>query len=529
MSIKPHTWVAAGAILSTSAPAFAQTPPYFEPLTESAPVTAPNSTEERNAPWVVPAGIDQENLTSMQEIEGDPMQSILRAPDVIDPTTGEPMSAGTSQSMWDMAAYDATGRFVFIPHESPWGAGLSRYDRYTDEAELLWAGDGQGALENWGNDFGAFDPATFTTNCTVFVAEEWAGTGRLVETLNPFAPVDKIKVRILESIPNVSHEGLRFSRDEKTLYFVDEWNSGAIYKFVMKNKRDYTEGQVFVLSVDDFAGNAADNYNEPSNIDQPRTGLATWVPMTDERGNPLTTVDPFRDGPTNDPRTASDTRGGRPAADELNATPYGRPEDMEVGQLANGNEVVYFAATSEQAIYSIEMLEDGKAKVRMLASEATTPKNVGFASTTGVLNSPDNLAQDALGNIYVVEDAPNGSATGGDIWFVRDVDADGEAESLDHFLSVRASGSEATGMIFNPLNPTQFIVVVMHPESTDLELHPDGFGDAMWQFDVSGVSDRRFVHQLRRAGFFGALKNWKSTKRCAAAMKRQMRRRHAHR
>src|SRR5690606_4632441 len=147
--------------------------------------------------------------------------------------------------------------------------------------------------------------------------------------------------------------------------------------------------------------------------------------------------------------------------------PYGRPEDVEVGNLASKREVVYVAATSEQAVYSIEIHGKYKAYVRLFASDTEMPKNLGFPATTGKLNSPDNLAQDALGNIYVVEDAPNGSDVGGDIWFVRDTDSDGVAESLDHFMSIQVDGSESTGMIFNPAEPTQFVIAVQHPDSTN--------------------------------------------------------------
>jgi hypothetical protein len=202
---------------------------------------------------------------------------------------------------------------------------------------------------------------------------------------------------------------------------------------------------------------------------------------------------------------------------------------MEIGRLANGREVMYFAATSEHALYTVEMLPNNRAMVRLFASEATTPKNVGFPATTGVLNSPDNIAQDALGNIYIIEDAPNSSTTGGDVWFVRDVDDDGVAESLDHFLSNRASGSESTGMIFNPQKATQFVLTVMHPDSTDLDAVPDGFGDAIWEFDVSGAPNKKVIHQLRKAGKWQALKNRAFTKKCKRAMKQQMHGHHGHR
>ena len=106
--------------------------------------------------------------------------------------------------------------------------------------------------------------------------------------------------------------------------------------------------------------------------------------------------------------------------------------------------------------------------------------------------------------------------TGGDIWFMRDANGDGVAESIDHFLSLQVDGSESTGMIFNPTNPTQFIVSVQHPDSTDI---PGGMGDALWEFDLSDVvpppcdgahgrynrsctniEDFKFVDDLKKAG-----------------------------
>jgi secreted PhoX family phosphatase len=266
-------------------------------------------------------------------------------------------------------------------------------------------------------------------------------------------------------------------------------------------------GQTFVLSVDAFAtsgGNAALNYNQGANATATRFGAATWVPLTNLVGVPLPGVpDPFLDGLAGSP-----TLGGRAAADFVGGTPYGRPEDMIVSRLANGNEVLYVATTSEQAVISIEITNPGKAGrfpgtaiVRTYVSNSGTPKNDGFAATTAVLNSPDNLALDAAGNIYVIEDAPNGDNAGGDIWFVRDINNDGVGDSLDHFLSIRADGCEATGMIFNPAIPTEFIVAVQHPDSTNLTNVPNGLGDAVWSFNLSGISNTGFVQALNKGAF----------------------------
>lgn len=469
---------------------------WFTPLTQSAPVVAPNALPELSAPWVAPEGIAQNNWVSLHEIENQvlsPGQSIVRVP-----------GQSTSASMFDMLACNPTGTHLFIPHETPIGAGCTRYDIGANKAEVIFAGDQQGAVGNWANDYGAFDPCRWTPNKTLFLAEEWAGLGRVVEILNPMAPVGQIQHRVLESIANVSHEGINFSNKfRNTIYYIDEWNSGSIYKFVMKKIGDYTVGQTFVLRVDDFlpsGGNAAANYNQqPAGV--VREGIATWVPLTNANGVPLPGItNPFRDGPTNDPRTSNDTMGGRPAADDVGATPYGRPEDMVVTRLANGNEVLYITITSESKVLAVEILTGTRANVFTLVSNSC-PKNLGHTATTAILNSPDNLALDAAGNVYVVEDSPNGDSTGGDIWFIRDTNNDGRAESLDHFLSLRVNGSEATGMIFNPAVPTEFHVCVQHPSSTNLTSVPNGLGDAVWTFNVSGVPNQNFVKQLTRGAY----------------------------
>ena len=479
------------ALLAASHSAFAGTDVWFTPLTQSAPVVAPNHLAELASPWVMPEGIYHKNIVSLREVEDQvlsPGQSIIRVP-----------GQGTSGSMFDMLSFDPSGSYLFIPHETPIGAGCSRVSLYDNKTEVILAGDQQGATGNWSNDYGAFDPSRWTPNNTLFLAEEWAGYGRVVEILNPLAPADQIQHRVLESIPNVAHEGINFSEKfNDTIYFIDEFNSGSIYKFVMKTPGDYTVGQTFVLSVDSFlpsGGNPARDWNQQA-AGVARTGSATWVPLTDKNGVPLPGIsDPFADT----------TLGGRRAADDAGGTPYGRPEDMSVSRANNGNEMLFVAITSENAVISIEILDErprnkpavatGEAIVRTMVSNAF-PKNLGFASTTGTLNSPDNIALDALGNVYVIEDAPNGSSTGGDIWFVRDKNSDGVAESLDHFMSIRVNGSEATGMIFNPGNPLEYAVCVQHPVSTELANVPNGLGDAVWMFNVENIPNQGFVKQL---------------------------------
>src|SRR5688500_14243604 len=92
--------ITSSSLITLSQLAFAGTEPCFTPLTASAVVADPNSIAEMTTPWVAPAGLAQENLTSMDEIEGDPAQSVVRVP-----------GTGTQASMWDMVAYDDKGKY----------------------------------------------------------------------------------------------------------------------------------------------------------------------------------------------------------------------------------------------------------------------------------------------------------------------------------------------------------------------------------------------------------------------------------
>lgn len=454
------------ALIAATQFAAAGTDPFFVPLTQSAAVAqGPDHVNELTAPWRAPAGITSKNLTSLHEIEADPAQSVVRVPGLEEPANA---------AMFDMSAFDASGRYIFTPHEVMYGAGLSRYDMETDTNVVLFKGDMGGKDGNWMADFGALDPATLTPKNTLIVAEEWSGEGRAFEVDNLLAEPGSQTVTELTAIPNVSIEGLRFSKDGKAIYFVDEDRSGSIYKFVPTTAGDYSAGQSFVLVVEDFTGDVtAEAPKFPDHNPAAKSGAARWVALTDAAGKAQTTADPFDNA----------SRGGRAAADELGGTPFRRPEDVEVGTLANGHEVVYFTATEELAVYAVEILDETNATVRLAADENTL-KNLGFDATTGHVDSPDNLAQDANGNIYIVEDWPNGGDVGGDVWFLRDTNGDGVAESLDHFLSNQVKGSESTGMIFNPANPSQFIINIQHPESTTVE---GGQGDATWLFDISGA------------------------------------------
>ena len=76
--------------------------------------------------------------------------------------------------------------------------------------------------------------------------------------------------------------------------------------------------------------------------------------------------------------------------------------------------------------------------------------------------SPDNLAIDADGNMYIVEDQDGGKQ---DTWFAKDKDHDGVAEAVGKWASLTTIEAEATGLYFDPFKSNTAYINVQHPDS----------------------------------------------------------------
>jgi hypothetical protein len=412
--------------------------------------------EESTKPYDLPPGYKQKKIT-----DRDTLTSM-----------GLPASFGN----WDMVAFGApegampgvypnASNSVFIPAEVGSGAGVFRYDIAEGTFTTLMLGDGSGvrvadpnawdAITN-GGDYARFDPATYTPWNTLLLGEETTG-GRLFEVQNPYASdIADADVRWLDKVPSMNHEGVRFDA-AGNLYTIDENNTGSIYKFVPTVPGDLSAGQAFVLVVDAYAGVPSENWNSAANAASIRTGAATWVALTDADGVPLTVADPF---------AYVNVNGGRMAADEVNGTPYGRPEDMIIANLGN-KEVMILTTTSEDAAYAI-ILNGDTAEVKIFADRSTMDIATG-EPVGSVFNNPDNMAIDADGNIYIIEDqSPDNS----DIWQAIDTDGDAVADQIGRWLTQGVTGSEPSGLIFDPNVPKRAILTVQHPSSGN---------DALWQ------------------------------------------------
>jgi len=344
---------------------------------------------------------------------------------------------------WDMITANETGtdagRYLYAPFETGAG-GVQRTDLWTGVTKTIVASGTQGFVSG---DFSRWTPwGTYMT------AEESWGTnsskGRLFEVTNPLADTASADFVHRNVVPRVSHEGGAFDKNN-SFYFIDEFNGGSIYKYVSaaptaSNGNSYFDkGQTFVLKT-----NGGSNSNA--------VGAATWEAITTGTGTPLATTA----GAMLNMGGGSFSMDGRAAADMVGGTNYQRPEDIELQTLGNGDEVLYIATTTTNEVYSLNLATN---EMKLFVSRATFNSVTG-AAVGSEFTSPDNIAIDANGNIYISEDQPGGRA---DIWFATDADRDGVAESISRWASMSTVGAEPTGLYFDKFNPNVAYVNIQHP------------------------------------------------------------------
>ena len=143
-------------------------------------------------------------------------------------------------------------------------------------------------------------------------------------------------------------------------------------------------------------------------------------------------------------------------------TDYQRPEDAQI-QTVRGKEYLYVTTTSTHEVYRLALDSN---TISVFVNRSTTDLATGSAVGSG-LNSPDNLAIDNDGNIYVVED--RGGGEDDDIWFARDLNRDGDltdaGEGIGRWASNGTVGSEFTGLYFDPTDKRRAWVDIQHPSS----------------------------------------------------------------
>jgi secreted PhoX family phosphatase len=291
----------------------------------------------------------------------------------------------------------------------------------------------------------ALDPLRHLSHRRGILGPQPQPHGRLFELTNPLtATPGGATLLHRNAVARVSHEGPAFDT-HNNLYYIDETNGGSIYRFASATP---TTGATFL----DAGTNAVLRVGSGATANA--TGAATWLPFTTAAGTGLpgavTITDP-------NGVTAVDARATTDVA-AFKGTDYQRPEDLAIQTLPNGDQLLYVATTTTNEVYSINLATK---QVQRFVDRTTIDEATGLP-VGAALTSPDNLAIDAAGNLYIVEDQPGGQA---DIWFARDANRDGVAESVARWMTMATIGAEPSGLYLDITNPNIAFINVQHPSS----------------------------------------------------------------
>ena len=185
------------------------------------------------------------------------------------------------------------------------------------------------------------------------------------------------------------------------------------------------------------------------------TGAFSWIPLTNADGVPLPGV-----VVVTDPNGVSGIDGrATPKLPAFLGTKFDRPEDMEMQTLGEaGRQLLYVATTTNHKVFAIDL---SKRKVKLFADRNTMDEGTG-AAVGNTFANPDNLAVDADGNMYIVEDQPGGVE---DVWLAKDKNRDGVAESIGKWASLSTVGAESTGLYFDKFQSNVAYINVQHLDS----------------------------------------------------------------
>ena len=350
--------------------------------------------------------------------------------------------AGTLD-LWDMNTQNETGpdagRFLYRTHEVGSNGQVSVTDLESNVTRIV------AQRQDWER----LDGIVWTPWRTLLIAEETTNSSLKDPTLpaaraghvyevNPETGTSVLRA----AVGSRSHEGLGFD-PQGNLYGISESSppgGGYIFKFVPTRSGDLSAGQLYALKVTARTGD--------------RTGEAIWIPLN----------------------TAAAALDADAEATRVGATGYGRPEDVEIF-TGTGNEhggwTLYVAVTSEDRVLGIDLREPAGGQDHATAFVFDFVRR--GVNAPADFRSPDNVALDKAGNLYITEDPS--TPPGADIWVAEPGPgvAHQPAQSTVRFASLFDCAAEPSGIYFDKRGWSLFVHVQHRggPDPRDLEVRID--------------------------------------------------------
>jgi secreted PhoX family phosphatase len=156
----------------------------------------------------------------------------------------------------------------------------------------------------------------------------------------------------------------------------------------------------------------------------------------------------------------SDAEAGR-----VQATGYGRPEDVETGTSTGndrrGDRMLYVAVTTEARVLAIDLNPNGAGPEHQGQVFVSDYVKAGVNAPAD-FSFPDNLSLDESGDLFITEDpggnASEGKTLGDDVWFAPfNPGSSGHSKPAVRFLSITDCEAEPTGVYVSPSGRTLFL------------------------------------------------------------------------
>jgi secreted PhoX family phosphatase len=230
----------------------------------------------------------------------------------------------------------------------------------------------------------------------------------------------------LWAMGRMAHENLVVSPgDMRTVYFGEDFPTGALYKFIADTPGNLSQGHLFTLKLDVMLSSG-----------MPQTPYGRWIELD------------------NSTQQARNFMYDSAAAN--GATPFNGIEDVEINPL-DGR--IYFASKGHGRIYRFTDQDSTVSGFEVFAGG----RNYDIVCENGTVSEPwdignDNLAFDDLGNLWVLQDGGKSF-----IWMIH---ADHtQINPKVEIFGRSPNGSEPTGITFSPDKRFLFMSI-QHPSNT---------------------------------------------------------------